>query len=117
MFYYKYSDLIPGVLTFTGSYGEQSSRYLGIPTSDFSIWNYSILKYKEFIILFAITGCIIGFVLGLIFCKISPKNDEEKIHKKWSPISIDDYYNKQENQHFLDERIPKCIEDYYKKTK
>ncbi|MCK4347680.1 MAG: hypothetical protein KAW47_03600 [Thermoplasmatales archaeon] len=115
MFYYKYSALIPGILTFTGTYGDQSSRYVGIPESNFSVWSHGIMKYKEFFILFAVIGGIGGIGLGILIGSIQSKKEKEKIYKTWAPKSTLDYYN-QKNQHFSEGQMPRSIEDYYKKS-
>ncbi len=117
MFYYKYSDLIPGVLTFTGTFGKQSSRYIDIPESRFSLWNYGILKYKEFFVLFALIGGICGIGLGIIIGNMSSKKEKEKIYETWTPRSVNDYFKNQKNQHLSEEKMPRSIEDYYKKSK
>jgi len=116
MFYYKYSDLIPGVLTFTGTYVEQSSRYVGIPKSSFSAWTYGVLRYKEFFILFAVIGGIGGIGIGILIGNVQSKRKREKIYKTWTPRNINDYNNRQKIQRFSEEQMPKSIDEYYKKS-
>lgn len=114
LFYYKYSDLIPGVLTFTGNCGTQSSRYVGIPEGNFSVWGHGVMKYTEFFILFAIIGGIGGIGLGMLIGNVQSKKEKEKIYKTWAPRSTLDYY-KQKNQRFSEEQMPRSIDDYYRK--
>jgi len=116
LFYYKYSDLIPGVLTFTGNCGTQSSRYVGIPESNFSVWGHGIMKYKEFFILFAVIGGIGGIGLGILIGSIQSRKEKENIYETGAPRSTLDYY-KQKNRQSSEGQMPRSIEDYYKKTK
>jgi hypothetical protein len=104
-------------LTFTGTFGKQSSRYIDIPERSFSLWNYGILKYKEFFMLFAFIGGICGIILGIIICDISSKKEKEKIYETKTISSINNYYKNQKNHSFSEEQMPRSIEDYYKKSK
>jgi uncharacterized protein len=97
--YYKDADLIAGALRFTTPYGEQSSRYVGIPEQKTVIsWNYGPYRYIGFFFLFALVGGIAGVGLGIL---ISGLFDQKK----------------QKEQFFPKDTVPRSIEDYYKKQK
>jgi hypothetical protein len=96
--YYKNADLIAGALRFTTPYGEQSSRYIGIPENNPVIsWNYGPYRYLGFFILFTLLGGIAGLGLGLLIAELfSKKKQKEQFFSTVStPQSIEDYYKKQ----------------------
>lgn len=96
--YYKDADLIAGALRFTTPYGEQSSRYVGVPeTQHPSSWNYGPYRYLGFFILFALIGGIAGVGFGLLLAGLfnQPKQKEQLFVKDSMPRSIEDYYKKQ----------------------
>jgi uncharacterized protein len=96
--YYKDADLIAGALRFTTPYGEQSSRYVGIPEKKpVTYWNYGPLRYLGFFILFALIGGIAGLGFGLLIAGLfnKPKQKEQFFSKDSVPRSIEDYYKKQ----------------------
>ena len=114
MFYYKYSDLIPGVLTFTGSCGSQSSRYIGIPENSYSVWEQGVFKYKEYFFLFAAVGALgglgLGMMLGGLFSKRSKEDRPSRSSMKTSPVQ------KTPNQnYFPHEQLPRSIHEYYQR--
>lgn len=120
MFYYKYSGLIPGALSFTGTYGGQSSRYTGIPEINISPWNQVIFKYKEYLILFAVIGGLGGLCAGVAIGLLPSayKGRKEKSNKNLVPRNINNHYDKKINDEYFSEgQIPRSIKDYYKKTK
>ena len=96
--YYKDADLIAGALRFTTPYGEQSSRYIGVPEENsVTSWNYGPYRYLGFFILFALIGGIAGLGLGLLIAELfSKKKQKEHFFSETStPQSIEDYYKKQ----------------------
>ena len=119
LFYYKYSDLIPGVLTFTGSCGTQSSRYVGIPEPNISFFNYNFNQIFEYFIVFAFFGGLAGIAIGIIIGKLMGK--EKKPEKKpvsWTPYNIHDYKEQQPHQqYFSQQQLPKNIYDYFDREK
>jgi hypothetical protein len=120
MFYYKYSGLIPGVLSFTGTYGGQSSRYIGIPKISISPLDIGIFRYKEYLILFAVIGSLGGLCTGVVIGLLPSiyRVRKERSHKKLVLISMNDHYIKKKNaEYFSEDQIPRSIKDYYKKTK
>ncbi len=120
MFYFKYSGLIPGVLSFTGTFGGQSSRYIGIPEINISPWNQGIFRYKEYLILFAVIGGLGGLCAGVAIGLLPSvyRGRKEKSYKNLVPISMNDHYIKKTNdEYFSEDQIPRSIKDYYKKTK
>ena len=116
VFYYKYSDLITGVLSLTSTTDGLSSRYIGIPEIKVNLWNRGLLRYKELIILFVIIGGITGLSIGIILGKKASNNRNKWIQEEWIPKSIKDYYNgKQKDVYFTEDNIPRSIKDYYRK--
>jgi hypothetical protein len=114
MFYYKYSDLIPGVLTFTGSCGSQSSRFIGIPDSSYSIWEQGVFKYKEYFILFAAIGALGGLGLGLLLGGIYSKKKEDKHPLRPSSNTVTTQKTS-EQDYFPHGQLPRSIQDYYQR--
>jgi predicted S18 family serine protease len=96
--YYKDADLIAGALRFTTPYGEQSSRYVGIPDKSPVIsWSYGPYRYLGFFILFALIGGIAGIGFGLLIAGLfnQQKKKEQFFPPSSLPRSIEDYYKKQ----------------------
>ncbi len=114
--YYKYSDLIAGTLGFTSTCKIQSSRYVGIPEIDKSIFEPAIFRYSNYFIIFTIIGGIGGLGLGILLGSASSKKSEIKRDYR-HPRNINDYYKKQKTQYFSKSQIPRSIRDYYKKNK
>jgi len=120
IFYFKYSGLIPGVLSFTGTFGGQSSRYIGIPKINISPWNLGIFRYKEYIILFTVIGGLGGLCAGVAIGLLPSacRGRKEKSNKTLVPRNITNHYDKKINDEYFSEgQIPRSIKDYYKKTK
>lgn len=116
LFYYKYSDLIPGVLSFTGSCGTQSSRYVGIPVSSTSFWNVNIVKYAEYFIIFALIGGLTGIALGILIGKNTEKNNKPISQTvQWTPYNIHDYQESNKRKQYMLNELPRSIHDYYNK--
>ena len=120
MFYFKYSGLIPGVLSFTGTFGGQSSRYIGIPEINVPPWSSGIFRYKEYLILFAVIGGLGGLCAGVAIGLLPSayRRQKEKSNKNLIPRNINNRYGKKINdEYFSEDQIPRSIKDYYKKTK
>ncbi len=112
LFYYKYSCLIPGVLTFTGGSSKQSSRYLGIPEFTVSPWDYLLAREGLVVItlpiLSGLTGIVIGVVVGIVLTR---KRKEKEAPREWIPASIIDY-DKMEEKDTIE--LPRSIDDYFR---
>ena len=119
LFYYKYSSLITGVLTFSGTpKGQTSSRYMGIPAiQNPAIQNPSINQglMISISIIAAIGGILVGIAIARIFSKKEEKEEEEIYDMDLLPTSILDY---RENTipHKETVNMPKNIYDYYNKN-
>ena len=115
MFYFKYSGLIPGVLSFTGTSDGQTSRYIGIPEINVSPWSRGILKYKEYLILFAVIGGLGGLCAGVAIGLLPSayRRRKEKSNKNLVPRNINNHYGKKINdEYFSEDQIPRSIKDY-----
>lgn len=125
LFYYKYSDLITGVLTLSGNCGTQSSRYLGVPPIQSASWNVNLNDIGGFFIMILtfgiIGGAVIGFVIGFIFS--NPKKKEQKPLISQTPYES---YNTRQSINFRNDShlnqfsyhdLPKNINDFDKKQK
>jgi len=120
MFYFKYSGLIPGVLSFTGTFDGQSSRYIGIPEINTSPWGMGIFRYAEYLFLFAVIGGLGGLCAGVAIglLPLAYRRRREKSNKNLISRNISNQYDKKINdEYFSDDQIPRSIKDYYKKTK
>ncbi|MFO8078105.1 MAG: S16 family serine protease [Thermoplasmatota archaeon] len=117
LFYYKYSDLIPGVLTYTGNCGTQSSRYVGIPEPSTSFFNLDLNQIGEYFIIFAFIGGLAGIAIGIIIGKLIGKDKKpEKKPYTWTPYSIHDYQEKRPPQDYsFRQQLPQNINDYFNK--
>jgi len=120
LFYYKYSAMIAGALTFTNtSKGTATSRYVGILESS-PIFRRETLDNKNeyFIRVFiAVFAAIAGLGVGLIITGIFSKKKEDKFSDKWIPRSINGYNRRQKKQHHNEKDMPRNINDFYKKNK
>ena len=113
MFYYKYSSLIPGVLSFTGTFGSQTSRYIGTPEIKRSYFGYSLTNTKNIMVLFLIIGTLSGLILGIVIGSISFRKKNEKHSTKVENSQIENK-NQQEFEYFPHDDLPRSIKDYYK---
>ena len=112
--YYKLSDLIAGSLGFTSTSGDQSSRYVGIPESSFSIWELGPFRYVDLFLYFIAVGLLGGLRLGLIIGEVYNK----KIKVRQSPQrERKKDAGKYQNKHFSGDEIPRSIKEYYKNMK
>jgi len=120
LFYYKFSDFITGVLTFSNGYtAEQGSRYVGIPSYSTNLWSSSFTKYQDFFVMYAFIGFFGGLAIGILlgvkgWGKYKNKKQQSDIIA-WSPHSISPFNQTKTNQtHHSYNSIPKTINDYFK---
>ena len=117
IFYYKYSGLIPGVLTVTSTCGSQSSRYLGIPDLNVNPFIDSIIRYSQYFLFFAAIGVILGLLIGIVIGSLFFKGrKKESIEKITTPKELSEYYqdNIQNRNFYGNDDIPKSINDYFR---
>ncbi len=117
IFYYKYSGLIPGVLTVTSTCGSQSSRYLGIPDLNVNPFIDSIIRYSQYFLFFAAIGGILGLLIGIVIGSLFFKGrKKESIEKITTPKELSEYYkdNIQNRNFYGNDDIPKSINDYFR---
>ena len=118
LFYYKYSDLITGVLTLTSSCSsDTSSRYVGIPETSNQPWFITSIKYSGYLILFAGIGAVGGLIIGLLLGLLLFKEEKPEPILQPAPRNIPQYYGEQKTQSTYQEPFPQNIYDYYKKNK
>jgi uncharacterized protein len=120
VFYFKYSDLIPGVLTLTGRCGNESSRYYGVPEVDISIWpsflNLFIFNNLGYLFIFGLLIFLIGFSFGIVVDNLTSKKDIKfKGKKNKSKNNQISHIEKSEKDYFTKHNMPRSIEDYYKR--
>lgn len=119
VFYYKYSGLIPGVLTFTGQCGNQSSRYYGIPEVNVSLWGslLSINNFKNMLYLafFGLIIFLVGMIFGLAISYLTTKRND-KFKNNHTEVKKYQIYNTKNggNEHTSNEDLPRSIKDYYR---
>ncbi len=99
--YYKYSDLIAGVVALTDATitSNRGSRYIGIPDIHFSFWERMVFSNLEVIFFFTSIGAVGGFGLALIIVGLSgkrPKKPKTTTAHRISdiPRNINEYYQK-----------------------
>ncbi len=115
LFYYRFSGMIAGALSFTNvSKGTTSSRYEGIPKIDSSKHIIDIFSQFSLILLVFIVGGIGGLCLGLLTATLlydkSSKNDVKAKKEKSSYESYIGYS-------YPNNEVPRSINDYYRKNK
>lgn len=129
LYYYKYSDLITGVLTLSGNCGDQTSRYIGIPPVQTASWNFNLNDMSEFSIVILtfgiIGGIIVGFVIGFISTSSNTKGNATSTQSKnksyytnkghYPYLHYKESHIKNEQRSF--ENLPHTIHDFYKKQK
>ena len=115
LFYYRFSGMIAGALSFTNvSKGTTSSRYEGIPKINSPKYIIDIFSQFGIILIVFILGGIGGLGIGLVTATLlndkSPKNDVKAKKEKSSYESYRDYS-------YQNNEVPKSIKDYYRKNK
>lgn len=118
LFYYKLSGMIAGALDFENiSTGSISSRYVGIPTiNNKNYEEQSTLIFDRTTLLIFLIGLILGTVVALLIVEAKKEDEEEKQKERWVPRSIREYEKKIGETNFQN-KIPRSINDYYKKNK
>lgn len=119
LFYYKYSDLIPGVLTVTGICGSESSRYVGIPEIQVrSQGFFGVTDQTGELLILIICASLGGIAIGIMLGKYLRKPDKTatSVSTSWDPQSIKDYNIDSEPSYYKMDDFPTSIEDYYKKN-
>ena len=126
LFYFKYSDLLTGVLTVsTSGNSNAGSRYVGIPAQSVGTWQFNLFSYSNSIIIFSVIMLVIGVLIGVLISLIFSNKQKSQKPKKsqlehstsdssYTPDSHHYYYDYYQNN---SPRLPSNINDYYKKTK
>jgi uncharacterized protein len=127
LFYYKYSDLITGVLRLSGDCGDRSSRYVGIPPVQTARSRFNLNNIGGFffiILTFGIIGgLIIGFIIGLLSFDGKKKTHQARNQRQQSIYQDYTLYpnrfqeTKSPMNHYPYDTLPHTIHDYYKKQK
>lgn len=121
LFYYKYSDLITGVLTLSSScLSDTSSRYVGIPERNTQPWIMPTIQISSYLLLFAGVGALGGIFVGLLIGILLFKKDKQEPVQQWSQPTIPTaHYQTKENQPQPPNQdpFPQNIYDFYKKNK
>jgi uncharacterized protein len=126
LYYYKYADLITGVLTLSSSCGDHSSRYVGIPEIKAASWNFNLNNFNGFFIILLtagiIGGLVFGFVIGILTTSDNKKKQSttNKIHNDASYIQSSQTSSTQEslkNNYQPFDELPHTLNDFYKKQK
>ena len=115
LFYYRFSGMIAGALSFTNvSKGTTSSRYEGIPKINSPKYIFDIFSQFGIIVLVFILGGIGGLGLGLLTATLlNDKLSKNDVKSKKEKSSYESYsgYNYTNNE------VPRSIKDYYRKNK
>ncbi len=115
LFYYRFSGMIAGALSFTNiSKGSISSRYEGFIKANSSKYISDIFPQFGIIIIVFILGGIGGLGLGLLIAVLlfdkSSKNNVKSMKEKSS-------YKSYKGYSYPNNEIPRSIKDYYRKNK
>jgi predicted S18 family serine protease len=115
LFYYRFSGMIAGALSFTNiSKGSISSRYEGFLKANSSKYISDIFPQFGIIIIVFILGGIGGLGLGLLIAVLlfdtSSKNNVKSMKEKSS-------YKSYKGYSYPNNEIPRSIKDYYRKNK
>jgi uncharacterized protein len=120
LFYYKYSDLITGVLTLSGASESDSSstRYVGIPERSAQPWAVSSIQMGSYLIVFIAAGAIGGMFIGLLIGLLLYKKDDAEPGNQWTQTTMPPtyYHQNKDDQPTQQESFPKNIYDFYKKN-
>jgi len=115
LFYYKYSGMIAGALSFTNvTSGSASSRYIGIVEPFQQTYLVKDNDHTYYIYL-AICAGLAGIGLGLILGGLSNKKIKEDSKRKTASQKYKTYPD--QKQHNNQDEMPRSIKDYYKKNK
>ncbi len=118
LFYFKYSDLITGVLTLTSSCSsDQSSRYVGIPEPHTKSLLFTPIKYSGYLLIFAAFGAIGGLSIGLIIGHLMFKKETTETAHQPIPKEIPTTFTEEKYLSTHQESFPENIYDMYKKNK
>jgi predicted S18 family serine protease len=118
LFYFKYSDLITGVLTLTSSCSsDQSSRYVGIPEPHTKSLMSTTIKFSGYLLIFAAFGAIGGLSIGLIIGYLMFKKEKTEAVHQVLPKEIPTTFTEEKYLSTQQESFPDNIYDMYKKDK
>jgi uncharacterized protein len=115
LFYYRFSGMIAGALSFTNvSKGTISSRYEGIPKIKLPIQITNIFSRLGTIVIVFILGGILGLCLGLLIALLfNNKLTKNVIINKKEKGNYKSYTG----YRYPNNEIPRSIRDYYRKNK
>jgi uncharacterized protein len=117
LFYYRFSGMIAGALSFTNiSKGAISSRYEGVPKFN------SPVRYKidfSFLLVIFGFGALAGLGLGLLIAGLfnNSSKDDAKITKEKKTYDSSTSYTSYKGYSYPNNEIPRSIKDYYRKNK
>ena len=116
LFYYRFSGMIAGALSFTNiSKGMISSRYEGIPK--FSPPVRYKFDFSSLLVIFGL-GCLAGLGLGLVIAGLlNQVTKSDTIVEKEKKISNQVGYTRYKGYRYPNNQIPRSIKDYYRKNK
>lgn len=117
LYYFKYSDLITGVLTLKSLCdSNQSSRYVGIPESNKNSVVLTSLSLSGYLLIFAVVGAIGGVTIGLIIGYLIFKKETVE-QSDLGPIQEQTTQIEEKKFQTDQEIFPDTIFDMYKKNK
>ncbi len=118
LFYFKYSDLITGVLTLTSnSSSDQSSRYIGIPELNPKSVMFNSMKFSGYLLIFVSVGAIVGLTIGITIGYLMFKKETPEPAYYSSGKNIETTHIEEKNLPTYQESFPESIYDMYKKNK
>jgi uncharacterized protein len=115
LFYYRFSGMIAGALSFTNvSKGTTSSRHEGIPKINSPKHIFDIFSQFDIIVLVFILGGIGGLGLGLLTATLlNDKPSKNDVKSKKEKSSYESYMG----YSYTNNEVPRSIKDYYRKNK
>lgn len=117
MVYFRYSDMITGVLSLSNVCSTSgSSRYVGIPELPVGTSGafFEIVEMISYVIVFGVFTGLVGLALGFVIGSLM--KDTKKPTQKQTPLRPSQVIPPQQstNQYQKDESAPKSLDDYFK---
>ena len=116
MVYFRYSDMITGVLSLSNVCSTSgSSRYVGIPDLPVGAGGafLELVEMISYVLVFGIFTGLVGLALGFVIGSLM-KNPKKTPTQPPTPPTQISPQNQSINQHQQNQSTPKSLDDYFK---